>query len=418
MSAGSQWYVLISGKQYGPIELSHLERLSSRGRLKPSDLVWTAGYDSWVSVASIHGLFPQPPSDSGETASVLSAPHDGDTGEPATTAQGASQSDDAGPATKKRRNYFVRHWRSELSLPVSYWVNGFLGNVAAIAAIAIINANANLKDDFAPLVALSSGILIWGTLVGTLLWQVVGTWRSADRYKVAHPQRYWGGIAQFVLVIAVLRTVGQFAASGIPQLAELYQIYAGDDRMGQHAFRVLRDGRELEFAGGITFGSAKEFARFLDAMGALEIVHLNSVGGRILEAQRIGALIKKRNLSTYVSRQCLSACTIMFLSGRERYMSSGARLGFHQPDFAGVTTEERRAMIAGEQVRLRGLGVSEEFARKANQAKPDDMWFPTSAELIAEGVVTRIVQSSDFAVFRDTGIVDHLGTSRQDALGQ
>jgi hypothetical protein len=64
------------------------------------------------------------------------------------------------------------------------------------------------------------------------------------------------------------------------------------------------------------------------------------------------------------------------------------------------------------------LGVSEEFARKANQAKPDDMWFPTSAELIAEGVVTRIVQSSDFAVFRDTGIVDHLGTSRQDALGQ
>ena len=106
------------------------------------------------------------------------------------------------------------------------------------------------------------------------------------------------------------------------------------------------------------------------------------------------------------SEQCLSACTIMFLGGRERYISESGRLGFHQPDFPGLKGEDRRAIIAQEQTRLRRLGVSDAFARKALQAKPDDMWFPALTELLNAGVVTRVVQSSDFAL-PDTSTRDH-----------
>ena len=161
---------------------------------------------------------------------------------------------------------------------------------------------------------------------------------------------------------------------------------------------MLRDGEELELSGGITFGAAKEFSRFVDAMGAVKVVHLNSPGGRILEAQRIGDLIARRRLSTYVSARCLSACTVIFLNGVERLISPTARLGFHQPDFPGLTTEQRRDIVLKEEQRLVSLGVSREFARKANQAEPKDMWFPTIAELITAGVVTRVVNPSDLAI--------------------
>jgi hypothetical protein len=42
--------------------------------------------------------------------------------------------------------------------------------------------------------------------------------------------------------------------------------------------------------------------------------------------------------------------------------------------------------------------VSAAFARKANTAPPDDMWFPSAAELVSERVVTRVVSRTEFAV--------------------
>jgi hypothetical protein len=99
-----------------------------------------------------------------------------------------------------------------------------------------------------------------------------------------------------------------------------------------------------------------------------------------------------------VVNRCLSACTIIFLSGRERFISKTGVLGFHQPDFPGLTAEERRAAVAVEEMRLQRLGVSQEFARKANTAPPDDMWFPSAAELVGERVVTRVVDPAELAV--------------------
>ena len=76
----------------------------------------------------------------------------------------------------------------------------------------------------------------------------------------------------------------------------------------------------LDFSGGISFGTAKEFETMLKAMDNVRTVRLNSNGGRIAEAQKISDLIKARGLSTYVTHQCASACTIVFLGGKQRYL--------------------------------------------------------------------------------------------------
>jgi hypothetical protein len=153
----------------------------------------------------------------------------------------------------------------------------------------------------------------------------------------------------------------------------------------------------LEFSGGITFGVASEMAGFLDAMSGVKTIRLNSIGGRIREAQRMADIIKARSLSTFVVRDCLSACTIVFLGGKERYLLSTARLGFHQPAFRGMTTSARRGTIAEEIQRLQRFGLSKAFAERANTATPSGMWYPDKDELLREHVVTKVIQPNPAA---------------------
>ena len=79
------------------------------------------------------------------------------------------------------------------------------------------------------------------------VWQMVGVWRSATNYQRIRLKSYWGGIAKFLVIIALLRTIVEFGQTGAPQIAEYYKIYAGDNEVGKYTFRVLGDGRNLNF---------------------------------------------------------------------------------------------------------------------------------------------------------------------------
>ncbi len=289
------------------------------------------------------------------------------------------------------RNYFLRHWRGELSLPVSYWLNGFLIGVVVGVGFLLVKQLSSGSDEARPLLWLVSLIAAWVLAVLLTIWQAVGVWRSATRYQQGG-KSFWGGAAKVLTTLGIVRLAFTFATVGAPQLAGIYEIVAGDARVGTHEFHILANGRTLDFSGGITFGVAQEFERFLNAMTGVKVVRLNSIGGRILEAQRMSDMTKSRGLATFVVKDCLSACTIVFLGGKERVIAPNARLGFHQPSFRGMTAEDRSEAIAVELRRLQGLGLSREFAERANSAAPDAMWYPDQAELIRERVVTRVLQ--------------------------
>jgi hypothetical protein len=180
----------------------------------------------------------------------------------------------------------------------------------------------------------------------------------------------------------------------LPQIAGIAEIAAGDSALGPHQFRVLASGELLEFTGGIKFGVAKELEGFLKAMPEVKTVRLDSMGGRIREAQAMSDLIKARGLSTMVEKQCLSACTIVFLGGKDRIILSDARLGFHQPSYRGITSAERSRTIAIEEERLQNLGLTRAFAERANTAEPNAMWFPDHAELLREHVATQVLPAN------------------------
>jgi hypothetical protein len=288
------------------------------------------------------------------------------------------------------RNYFVRHWRGELSLPVSYWLNGILGALMVGVTVAVLAYTINRQGAALPLLWLVSLIVTWLSAALLTVWLGVGVWRSATRYRQGG-KRFWGAAAKALVLLGVVEVATNFATVGAAQVAGIYEIVTGDARVGAHEFHVVGNGQTLQFSGGITFGVAREFEQFLNAMVGLKTVELNSTGGRILEAQKISDLIRSRNLATFVTKDCLSACTIVFLGGKQRLMLPAARLGFHQPAFRGMTATDRRAAIETEQQRLQQFGLSKEFAERANGAAPSSMWYPDQDELVREHVVTRVI---------------------------
>jgi hypothetical protein len=172
-----------------------------------------------------------------------------------------------------RQNYFVRHWRGSLPLATAFWFNGILGYVCVAIGSALLMAYVSAGDRLSPFALLVGTFFIWCLPLVTLTWQVVGAWRSASNIPAETPRQYIGGLCKLALILCVLHALGTLAYNGIPQLRETYKIATGDPDVGEHTFRILRDGRELEFSGGISFRVADELKRFLDAMGSIKVIH-------------------------------------------------------------------------------------------------------------------------------------------------
>jgi hypothetical protein len=295
------------------------------------------------------------------------------------------------PPPLPSQNYFLRHWRGERSLKFAWWINGaLLGLGFVVALVALFVLCVELMET-RPQTYLPVFCATYASIVTIATWQIVGIWRSGTRYRVSG-KPFWGGLAKCVMLLAVSLHVWTGYVV-LPKLRAIYEVVQGDALIGPHSFAVTDNGDTLEFSGGITFGVAEELETRLDAMDHVKTVKLNSHGGRSIEAEQMAELIKARGLSTAVAQTCLSACPTVFLAGRERVLLGSARIGFHQPTSRVGFDEPTAALNAEQKERLVRFGLSEEFAARANQARPSSMWYPAQAELLREKVATKIVDA-------------------------
>lgn len=107
-----------------------------------------------------------------------------------------------------------------------------------------------------------------------------------------------------------------------------------------------RDYVHIELRGEIVEGDANRLEELIPEVKArtnsfysIDLprvrLYLESDGGNLIEAMKIGRLVRSEMIETVidVDKSCSSACVFVFAAGVERTMLYGAELGLHRPYF-------------------------------------------------------------------------------------
>ena len=417
----AEWYVSRGGNSTGPFSYDQMAAAARSGQLKKEDLTWKLGMETWLPAASITVLWRPPalptqpanvpsplpveqskPQPKEERLYVQAQPASTsaikDTSTKPVASNGAVESEEQQEASKSPNgNFFIRHWRGELSLPASYWLVGTLLSICLIL-LGECCGNALGRLNLSPR-SLGFWLLAFLTALSVCtIWQLIGVWRSAGNHIIKTKRKGWAVAARVMVVLGACRAIVDFSNVIGPMLSTSAQMAAGQNNLPAHEFRLLREGSELELSGGMTYGTAEALQKFLDAASAVKVVHLNSMGGFVSEGILINKLLSSRNLITYTSRDCTSACTIAFLGGSRRYLSDKARLGFHSASFGSL--DQKTLPESNNEMRsvLTASGIPDVFVDKALATDSTSMWYPTSSDLVRAKIVTAVVDPREFAI--------------------
>jgi hypothetical protein len=302
--------------------------------------------------------------------------------------------------TVAQLNYIARHWRGELSLAVSFWVNLVALNLLFLAARPLLQQELmalSLDDDprWMARFALLNVVLVYGVIYP---WQLVGVWRSARRYRARQLRPRWALASQVVVALSVLIT-GATLVFSAPTYRDIVSIGFGSDRYGTFSVSRIGDGGSLlHFEGYLGYRAAREVRAAIGEEAPVQAIVLDSPGGWIASGRGLARVIEEAGLDTYSFSGCHSACVTAFLAGRNRYLADEARLGFHQyavpfeglDAYSNMTVEQHRDLQY-----FRQQGVRPEFLARLFQAPHEDAWFPTQRELIAARAISGVVRSEE-----------------------
>jgi hypothetical protein len=113
-------------------------------------------------------------------------------------------------------------------------------------------------------------------------------------------------------------------------------------------------------------------------------LELNSMGGKLVEAIKLAALVRSAKIATAVhaGEECASACFIVFAAGAERLAHHGAWIGVHgAADPSGEETVQSGAATVLMARAVRELGVPTDIIGKMVVTPPDEIVWLTPDEL-------------------------------------
>ena len=167
---------------------------------------------------------------------------------------------------------------------------------------------------------------------------------------------------------------------------------------------ALKAGGILTLSGTIDPGAAERVAEEIDARGEyVETVLLDSPGGAVEEALRIGRLISERGYTTRVAAGalCASSCPLVFAGGRERIATAASAIGVHQiyaaigagalpigARAAGDAMSDAQRTTATITRHLTEMGVDPALWLHALETPPDRLYYLSPAELESYGLAT------------------------------
>ncbi len=288
-----------------------------------------------------------------------------------------------------RVGYLRRHWRGQLPLAQSWWLNCVLLSLlfGAVNVLAQGGAAANTDVGLQMLALVAALVGLFGLMLRS--WQLVGLWRSAGRHGGG-----WGTAARVLAALFGLSEMMVLWSIGL-MVSQLSVAAKEQERWSHYTVSIAADGSSLDARGYIGVGFASAVIHALEAHPAIRRLHIDSLGGDIGNAERLAAYLQGRTqFEVLVDGECASACTRIFSAARTRLLGPDGRMDFHQGRalianrFSAYLVEHYRQVFSGV---LAANGASAEFIRKAFEKSGDQFYRPATAELFANGVVTGLL---------------------------
>ena len=325
---------------------------------------------------------PQPPQETPAWQQASKRRHSGSTPAP------RPQRPRVQPPQPTASGYFTRHWRGELSLARSYWVNNVLLATPFAFALTGLMSWISVKGDSLQVSAIT--VLVGMPLLVALnIWCLVGAWRAATHYLSEQGSKLWGWLARGTLALGALQLALSVLLGLLPNVGEFWQMARGVDPLGQATISLSADGRSVRLEGVIGMGDGERLRALLasDAARGIKRVELVSPGGRVREAERMASALKKHGHGARAVGTCASACTLVFLGGNPRHLAPEGQLGFHRastgtynPVFEELANQELAKSY-------RELGLPEVMIDKTLDTPSRGMWFVPRKELVAHQLI-------------------------------
>lgn len=142
----------------------------------------------------------------------------------------------------------------------------------------------------------------------------------------------------------------------------------------------------------ITNGFAERVIRELRDKKAVGLI-INSPGGSVHEARKLGRYLRANGLRAAVDELCVSACIDVLAGGAERYALRGARLGIHQSRVPSrySSHEGGQLYVADSFLYLREMGVDADVAIAAASVPNDKLLLIPLADALETRLITAVV---------------------------
>lgn len=150
----------------------------------------------------------------------------------------------------------------------------------------------------------------------------------------------------------------------------------------------------LRVKGEINDGFADDVIAEIRRRSASGLV-IESSGGSVYEARRLGRFLRANGMRTAVDKLCLSACVDVLAGGVARFVTPGARLGIHQSRVPKQISshEGGQIYVAEAALYLREMGVDSAVALVAAAVPHDQIYLISVENALETRLATKVVRA-------------------------
>jgi hypothetical protein len=290
------------------------------------------------------------------------------------------------PIASEKKRWVILFWNGELGLITTLLLGGALLYISSVAFDFLCPKEFVLHYQQTGIVYISS-IISTGVL---MFWCGHGIILATQHWLASGRSILMAFIAILIGLYLVTLSLEPFVKK-YNQYSFVEWLYIVADKDEKASVYYDPSLKGIIINGDLGFGTTIKLLETLKGAPNTKIIGLKSYGGRVAEGDAIHHIIKERNMDTYAWAECMSSCVIIYVAGKNRYITETAQFGLHrsghQWDEEDTDPSESDYYIADM---FRKAGVSEWLIIQGMIPTIHNIYLPSAQEVLDAKLATAI----------------------------